>query len=103
MTRIVSAEKSAEWMAVLTWVLDRPDARATECDEPEQQNASDQLAIDMMHPSVLRCRSDAGHVTVSNPNYLPHCPPQPKALQSEKTDRDGGHARSDQSNESFVS
>ena len=53
MTRIVSAEKSARWMAVLTWVLDRPYAGATECDEPEQQNASHQLAIDMMHPSGL--------------------------------------------------
>jgi len=103
MTEIVSAEKSARWMAVLTWVLDRPYAGATECDEPEQQNASHQLAIDMMHPSVLRCRSDAGHVTVSNPNYLPHRPPKPKALQSKKTDRHGSHARSDQSNESVVS
>ena len=69
----------------------------------KQQNAYHQLAIDMMHPSVLRCRSDASHVTVSNPNYLPHRPPKPKALQSEKTDRHGSHTRSDQSNESVVS
>jgi hypothetical protein len=53
MTPIVSAEKSAEGMAVLTWVLDRPYPGATQCDEPEQQDAPDQLAIDMMHPSGL--------------------------------------------------
>ena len=40
-------------MAVFEWELRGREARKTERDEPEQQDASDQLAIDMMHPTGL--------------------------------------------------
>jgi hypothetical protein len=51
--RIVSSKNNAMWMAILTHVLHRPGPGPAQCDEPEQQHASDQLAIDMMHPCVV--------------------------------------------------
>jgi hypothetical protein len=51
--RILSTLKSVVWTGGLSRVLHGPDPGTTQCDEPEQQHAPDQLAIDMMHPSVL--------------------------------------------------
>jgi hypothetical protein len=51
--QIFSMQKGLVWPRVLTRVPHRVEPGATQCDEPEQQYAPDQLAIDMMHPSGL--------------------------------------------------
>jgi hypothetical protein len=72
-------------------------------DEPEEQDATDELGIEMLlTPSVPCCCSEAADMPVSNPNRFPNHQPQLKKLESEKSDSDGSQTRSDQSNVALV-
>ena len=83
--------------------LRRCDPMAAQRDEPKQNNAADHLLVHVVvAPAIVGCRSDAGDMPVSNPNYLPQGQPQSKGLESEKTDGDGDHARSHQGSDSLV-
>ena len=79
------------------------DPIATQGDQPEEHDAADEQGVDMvLRPSGVCCGSDAGHMAVSNPDDLPHRPPQSQKLKSKETHCDRSQRRSDQSNESSI-
>ena len=72
-------------------------------DEPEQEQATDEVRADiLLTPAAVGGRADTGHVPVPNPNHLPDRRPETKALEPQNSHSDRRQTRSEPSNESLV-